>query len=94
MRLMLEIAAEHPDILDDPEPRASFEGFGDNSLNLFLRIYLNDIGLRVSTMTDVCLSINKKFNEADIVIAFPQRDIHFDNNQPLELVMRREPARK
>ena len=43
MDLMAEVAAEHPKVLDEPAPRISFEGFGDNALTLNMRAYLNDI---------------------------------------------------
>ena len=36
-------------------------------------------------MSELHLAINKKFNEAGIVIAFPQRDIHLDTSQPLDV---------
>ena len=41
MKLMREAADEHPKVLKEPEPRITFEEFGDNSLNLKIRAYLN-----------------------------------------------------
>ena len=40
MALMREAAQEHEHVLDDPAPILSFEGFGDNSLTLLLRAYI------------------------------------------------------
>ena len=57
-------------------PFGGFEGFGDNSLTLLLRAYLSSVDHRVPTITDLHKSINRKFEQAGIVIAFPQRDIH------------------
>jgi potassium efflux system protein len=31
------------------------------------------------------LAINRKFKEAGIVIAFPQRDVHLNTTSPLEV---------
>jgi len=90
MELMQEVALEHPDILDDPPPRITFELFGDNSLNLLMRGYLNDIDKRLTVITDLHQMILERFREAGIEIAFPQRDLHLDTSRPLEFVLRRD----
>ena len=89
MDLMAEVAAEHPKVLDEPAPRMSFEGFGDNALTLNMRAYLNDIDARIQTITELHQAILDRFREAGISIAFPQRDLHLDTHRPLELVLRR-----
>ncbi|TNG01307.1 MAG: mechanosensitive ion channel [Gammaproteobacteria bacterium] len=85
MVLIKEAAEEHENVLDDPAPSVSFESFGDNALGLFLRAFLPSIDHRIRTITDLHNSINNKLNEAGIVIAFPQRDIHFDASEPLRV---------
>jgi potassium efflux system protein len=85
--LMREAAEENENVLDDPKPVVSFEGFGDNSLTLLLRAYIDDLDLRVPTITALHKAINQKFNEAGIVIAFPQRDLHLDTNGPLHVTI-------
>ncbi|MCU7960182.1 MAG: hypothetical protein KZQ58_09315 [gamma proteobacterium symbiont of Bathyaustriella thionipta] len=39
----------------------------------------------MSTISELNHSINELFNEAGIVIAFPQRDVHLDSSQPLDI---------
>lgn len=90
MQLMREAAEDHPKVLEDPAPRVTFEGFGDNALTLLLRAYLDDMDARLATITELHQAINDKFNAAGIVIAFPQRDVHIDTARPLELVLRRD----
>ncbi|QQO52510.1 MAG: mechanosensitive ion channel [Thiohalocapsa sp. PB-PSB1] len=85
LSLMREAAQEHEYVLDDPAPILSFEGFGDNSLTLILRAYLSSIEYRIATITDLHKAINRKFAEAGIVIAFPQRDLHLDMKGPLQV---------
>ena len=85
MAIMKEIAEEQEHVLDDPAPVPSFEGFGDNSLNLNLRVYIDSIDYRLSTITALHRAINRRFNETGIVIAFPQRDLHLDTNGPLRV---------
>jgi potassium efflux system protein len=74
--ILLELANEHPIVLSDPAPSATFSKFGDSCLDLALRIYLPDLSNRVATITSLHDSINQRFNEEGIEIAFPQRDIH------------------
>lgn len=84
-------AKEQPKMLVDPAPRVTFEGFGDNSLTLLLRAYLDNMDARLPTITALHQAINDKFRAAGIVIAFPQRDVHLDTSRPMEVVLRRDP---
>ncbi|MEP5566288.1 MAG: mechanosensitive ion channel domain-containing protein [Halioglobus sp.] len=86
MALMLEATASVDNVLDDPTPRVSFEDFGDNALVLWLRCYASED--RIGTWTELRTIINDKFNEAGIVISFPQRDVHLDTMEPLQLEIR------
>ncbi len=88
--ILKEVAQQHKNVLDDPEPFVAFEDFGDNSLNLTLRAYLPSMENRVRTRTELHTTINNRFNEAGIVIAFPQRDVHLDTSKPLDVRLRRE----
>ena len=83
--LLLGAAQEHPRILEDPPPIASFEGFGDNSLNLVLRCYMPSLDGRLGVITELHSAIDVAFNEAGIEISFPQRDVHVDARRPLEV---------
>jgi len=85
LKLIESAALEHPAVLDDPPPLVTFESFGDNSLNLGLRCYVPSVGERLETTTALHLAVNRKLNEAGIVIAFPQRDVHLDTSSPLEV---------
>lgn len=74
--LLLEAANNHPLILKDPPSVATFEGFGDNSLNLVLRTYLPTLDNRLEVIHQLHTTINKAFRAEGIEIAFPQRDLH------------------
>ena len=75
-RILLEVAADNPRILEEPEPVATFEQFGDSSLNLVLRGYLPDLERRLETITELHAEIHRRFAAAGIQIPFPQRDVH------------------
>jgi len=68
-----------------PGPVVSFEGFGDNSLTLLLRAYIDKLDHRLATITTLHKAINKKFRQAGISIAFPQRDLHLNTLSPLQV---------
>jgi potassium efflux system protein len=74
--ILLDVASDHPRVLDDPEPIATFEQFGDSSLNLVLRAYLPDMENRLATITELHTEIHRRFADAGIEIPFPQRDVH------------------
>lgn len=90
MELMNEAAKEVPEILADPAPLVSFESFGSDSLMLYLRAYLANLDNRLSVITRLHASILRKFRDANINIAFPQRDIHVDFKNPLDVLVNKE----
>ena len=88
--LMLLAAEENSMILSDPGPSTIFTAFGDNTLNLELRCFVGTQDHRMVAMTQLHEAIDRKFNEAGIVIAFPQRDVHLDTSQPLDVRIHRD----
>lgn len=86
-KLLLQAATEHDHVLKDPPPRVLFSEFGDNALifTTFLHVRVQSIVDRLKVQSDVRFRIDELFNEAGLVIAFPQRDIHLDTLRPLEV---------
>ena len=87
MGIVRQAAREHPLVLSDPEPLITFDEFGDNSLLITIRFFLEELDKRLSTASEVRVMINERFNELGIVVAFPQRDVHLDTSEPLEVTM-------
>lgn len=76
MNLLIEATNEKPRILKKPEPAARLLGFGDNGIDLELRIWIDDPEEGVANVvSDVNLSIWKSFKEHNVSIPFPQRDV-------------------
>jgi potassium efflux system protein len=92
LHLVTEAAEENEYVIPEPAPFVAFEGFGDNSLALTLRCFIESVDYRILVISMLHEAINRKLNEAGIVIAFPQRDLHFDSEQPLEIRIRRDNA--
>ena len=77
MALMAEAADETPRVLKKPETRVLIKGFGDNGIDLELRMWIRDSENGVSNIaSDVYLAIWHKFNDNGIEFPYPQRDIH------------------
>lgn len=74
--LLYQVAEEHPLVLNDPSPSVFFLAFGASSLDFELRVHINSIDHRLSTIHIINKNIDKLFKENDIEIAFPQMDVH------------------
>ena len=85
IKLIQEAATEHERVLDEPPTMVSFEGFGDSSLTIVLRCFVGSMDYWRQTTSELHQSINNKLEAAGIVISFPQRDIHLNTSQPLEV---------
>ena len=88
---LIELAAkEHPDVLKDPATSVLFEDFGDSALIFDLHIWVNASAERSlrKIRSDLRYKIDDLFHENNIVIAFPQRDIHIDG----EVVIKKSQA--
>ncbi len=75
--LCLESAAAIPRVLGEPKPACLMKGFGDSSVDLELRIWIEDPQNGVSNVKSlVLLEVWDRFHEHGIEIPFPQRDLH------------------
>ena len=74
--LLRSVCESNSYLMGDPGPMITFEGFGDNTLNLVLRAYLADLDNRLSTIHALHQQIYEAFSKAGIEISFPQRDLH------------------
>jgi small-conductance mechanosensitive channel len=54
--------------------------FGDSSLNFELRVWIQDFDNRLRVNSALYHEIERKFRELNIVIPFPQRDVHLRGN--------------
>ncbi|MBC8875203.1 MAG: mechanosensitive ion channel [Planctomycetes bacterium] len=80
--VLLSVANDSPLVLDDPPPVATFQGFGDSTLSFVLRCYLPNLDNRLATIHELHTEVHRRFAEAGIEIAFPQRDIHIRSSEP------------
>jgi len=76
MRLLEQAARDTERVLTDPAPVARLMGFGDNGLNLELRLWVNDPENGVNNVrSDVYLRIWSAFTAHGIIIPYPQHEV-------------------
>ena len=90
-RLLLEIAASHPQVLAEPAPTCWMMGFGDSTLDFELRVYVADIGQRNPVKTELQFRVAEVFKEHDIEIAFRQTDLWLRNAKELGAAFKPDP---
>lgn len=76
--ILFDILNSNENVLQDPEPSVIFEDFGDSALlfEIWYWAQINTIRELRGIRSDIRFEIDKRFRENDIVIAFPQRDVH------------------
>ncbi|MCI2283630.1 mechanosensitive ion channel [Colwellia sp. MSW7] len=80
--LIMQATVDQKETLADPKPQVSFEDFGDNALIFHVSFWIKSTvegGLRI-TRSNIRFRLAELFEEHDIVVAFPQRDIHLDGS--------------
>ena len=82
IRSLMEVAAEHPEVLKNPDPDVLHSGFGDSGR---LRIWLEHPRRHLEVQSDINCAIVRKFQQNGVEIPFPQRDLHVRSPVPLPI---------
>ena len=85
--LILEAVNAQAEVKQHPPANVVFEDFGDNAL-IFDSYFWCDVGgekLLREVRSEIRFRISDLFAENGITIAFPQRDVHLDSKDPLEI---------
>jgi small-conductance mechanosensitive channel len=76
LRLLLEAAHGHANVLKDPAPAAAVIAFADSGVNLELQAWAENPTQRLAVQSDLNLAIYRRLAASGIEIPFPQRNIH------------------
>jgi potassium efflux system protein len=76
IRILMEVAAENPRVLEDPQPMVLFLSFGESSLDFQLRVWISDFNDRRIIQSELNRDIDRRFRAEGVEIPFPQRDLH------------------
>jgi small-conductance mechanosensitive channel len=95
LEICVRCAAEVPRVLEEPAPVCQLRAFGDNSVDLELRLWIGDPMNGVNNVrSDTLRLIWKAFHEEGIEIPYPQRDLHFRSDTPLRVSIAGSTAEK
>ena len=87
IKLCLEACDAVERVLKDPKPNCLIKGFGDSSVDLEMRFWINDpMNGRANVTSDVYLEVWDRFHEHGIQIPFPQRDLHLKTPEQIRIV--------
>jgi small-conductance mechanosensitive channel len=87
--LMMEAVTRQAQVRTSPSPSVVFEDFGDNALVFDAHFWCDVTGEKLlrEIRSDIRFRICELFEANDIVVAFPQRDVHLDTRSALEIRM-------
>ncbi len=93
--LLVKAALLDSNSLKKPSPSVYFTDFADNSLNFELEfpLRIKTLNQRRQTESQVRFHIDELFRDAGISIAFPQRDVHFFQDKPIEVRIKSQDQR-
>jgi small-conductance mechanosensitive channel len=73
---LLDAAKDHPDVLTVPPPRVFFIGFGSNSLDFELLVWIAEPSKQYLFKSDLYFRIEAMLRQHQIEVPFPQRDLN------------------
>ncbi len=82
-KILEEVVNNQRGVLKDPKPFVLFEDFGDSALLFSINFYTNDSFGDPKIKSDIRFEIDTWFRDNNIVIPFPQRDVHIYQKGPL-----------
>lgn len=90
-KLLMDVAINHPDVVKTGHeaPAVFFMSFGDSTLDFELWVVTQNVNEKFHVLTDLNSEIDKVFKENNVVIAFPQQDIHIKDTTNIPLVNKR-----
>ncbi len=95
MELAVEASQAISRVLENPKPVCRLMNFGDDSVELELRIWIDDPQKGVvNVRSEVLLNIWNSYHENGIEFPFSQRDLHIRSSVPLDVRLAKDQASK
>jgi len=87
-QILAEIADRHGRVQKTPKPQVLFSEFADSALTFELRYWVDVLTHNAAQIaSDLRHMVVGTFAENNLVISFPQRDVHLDASRPLQVQM-------
>jgi small-conductance mechanosensitive channel len=92
LKALNEVAEEHDKVMKQPKHQVHLTEFGDSAWEMQLRVWIPNVKERYILRNEFHQAIVRKFNELEIEIPFPQRDLHVRSS--VSLPVESNPATK
>lgn len=86
LKVLKEIAENHPKVLKNPEPSVLFRGFGDSSWDMSLIVWIDNPKEHHDIKSEINCEIVREFRKNEIEIPFPQRDLHLRSPEKISVL--------
>jgi len=73
---LIEAAESVQEVLSEPAPQVHFDSFGESSLRLQIRVWIDEPRDQAIIRSRMNFAIERSFRQRGIEIPFPQRDLH------------------
>jgi small-conductance mechanosensitive channel len=77
--LIIGVAESLAWVSKEPPPKVVVKNFGESSVDLQLRVWINDARKRIHTISDITDNVKEVFDKNGIEIPYPKRDITIIN---------------
>ena len=74
-KIIMQTAQATEWVADDPPPKVVVRNFGESSVDLQLRVWINDARQRMNTISYITDKVKEAFDAEGIEIPYPKRDI-------------------
>ena len=74
--IILQVAAAAEWIAKDPPPKVVVRNFGESSVDLQLRVWIEDARRRMDTISYITDQVKDEFDKQGVEIPYPKRDIY------------------
>jgi small-conductance mechanosensitive channel len=74
--MLLELAAQHPDIPATPAAKVRLSNFREGVLEMRLTVTLSDPLARIRILSDLRMAVLARFKQEGIPLAFPSQEVH------------------
>jgi small-conductance mechanosensitive channel len=85
LKALKEVALNNSSVMKNPEPEVHLIEFGDSSWNMQLRSWIPNVKNYPKIRNELNQAIVRTFRQYNIVIPFPQRDLHMRSSVKLPI---------
>lgn len=89
-KILLRIAKQCSYVMKEPAPSTLFKGFGDSTLDVDLRVFIPTRDIYADVVNHLNKAIASEFKQAEIEIAYPQRDLHIKSYESMAGILPKE----